>query len=207
MGITAECAEYPEESNLLARARTGEAQAFCQLASSHDQRLFRQACGLCGNISTAEDLVCETLAEAWRSFDRYNGTCRFSTWLFAILLHRHQKELRRARSRPVPLSALPPPCADDHLQVQQNLPAATASPAEAAMRKETAEYLRTAIAGLPGKHQQVLLLRFFQDSSLPEIAAVLHCSIGTVKSRLHYALEKLRRSQVDLNLSELRGDT
>jgi DNA-directed RNA polymerase specialized sigma24 family protein len=50
-------------------------------------------------------------------------------------------------------------------------------------------------------------LRFFEDASLSEIAALLECSVGTVKSRLHYALEKLRVSTRDLNLSELWRDT
>jgi RNA polymerase sigma factor (sigma-70 family) len=75
------------------------------------------------------------------------------------------------------------------------------------MRQEAADKLRQVIEGLPDKHQRVVLLRFFEDASLPEIAALLGCSVGTVKSRLHYALEKLRESQAGLNLSELRGDT
>ena len=75
------------------------------------------------------------------------------------------------------------------------------------MRKEAAERLRQAVEVLPEKHQQVVLLRFFEGASLPEIAALLGCSVGTVKSRLHYALEKLRDSQHGMNLSELWGDT
>ena len=63
--------------------------------------------------------------------------------------------------------------------------------------------MRQAVEALPQKHQQVVLLRFFEDASLPEIAALLGCSVGTVKSRLHYALEKLRELQQGVNLSEL----
>jgi RNA polymerase sigma-70 factor (ECF subfamily) len=207
MVITADRPEFAGSTDLLTRARGGEASAFCQLAAQHERRLLQQACGLTRDVSAAEDLVTETLVEAWRSIGRYNGACRFSTWLFSILLHRHQKALRRARSRPIPLAALPPVEADAHRQAQESLPAAGPSPAESAMRQEAADKLRQAVAALPGKHQQVVLLRFFEDASLPEIAAVLGCSVGTVKSRLHYALEKLRESQAGLNLSELRGDT
>ena len=57
---------------------------------------------------------------------------------------------------------------------------------------------------LPDKHRQIMLLRFFEDASLPDMAAVLGCSVGTVKSRLHHALEKLRKMK--MNLSELKGD-
>jgi RNA polymerase sigma-70 factor (ECF subfamily) len=207
MVITADRPEIAGTADLLTRARAGDSSAFCQLGAEHEGRLLQQACGLTRDLSAAEDLVCETLVEAWRSLGRYNGACRFSTWLFSILLHRHQKALRRARSRPVPLAALPSAEADERRQAQENLPAEGPSPAEQAMRRETAERLRKAVEALPEKHQRVILLRFFEDASLPEIAAVLGCSIGTVKSRLHYALEKLRETQEGLNLSELRGDT
>ena len=60
---------------------------------------------------------------------------------------------------------------------------------------------------LPEKHRQVVLLRFFEDASLEEIAGALDCSVGTVKSRLHHALEKLRRMKNSVNFSEWRRDT
>ena len=207
MVITADRPEFAATADLLTRARAGETSAFCRLAAEHEQRLLQQACGLTHDPSAAEDLVSETLVEAWRSLSRYDGTCRFSTWLFSILLHRHQKALRRARSRPIPLAALPLAEADAHRQAQENVPAAGPSPAEEAMRKEAAGRLGQAVAALPQKHQQVVLLRFFEEASLAEIAILLHCSLGTVKSRLHYALEKLRESQQGMNLSELWGDT
>ena len=207
MVITADRPECAATADLLTRARAGETAAFCRLAAEHEGRLLQQACGLTHDLSAAEDLVSETLVEAWRSLNRYDGTCRFSTWLFSILLHRHQKALRRARSRPIPLAALPSAEADERRQAQENLPASGPSPAEEAIRNEAAAKLRRAVRALPEKHQQVVLLRFFEEASLAEIAALLHCSLGTVKSRLHYALEKLRESQQGVNLSELWRDT
>jgi RNA polymerase sigma-70 factor, ECF subfamily len=207
MVITADRPEFAGTTDLLTRARAGETSAFCRLVAEHERRLLQQACGLAHDPTAAEDLVSETLVEAWRSLSRYNGACRFSTWLFSILLHRHQKALRRARSRPIPLAALPSAQADERCQAQENLPAAGPSPAQETMRKEAADRLRQAVQTLPEKHQQVVLLRFFEEASLQEIAALLHCSLGTVKSRLHYALEKLRESQQGMNLSELWGDT
>lgn len=207
MLITADRPEIAGSTDLMTRARAGESSAFCQLAAEHERRLLQQACGLTHELSAAEDLVAETLVEAWRSIGRYNGACRLSTWLFSILLHRHQKALRRARSRPIPLAALALVEADARRQAQENLPATGASPAEEAMRNEAGHKLRRAVEALPEKHQRVVLLRFFEEASLLEIAAVLNCSVGTVKSRLHYALEKLRELQHAMNLSELRRDT
>ena len=207
MVITADRPDFPGTADLLTRARAGESAAFCQLTAEHESRLLGQACGLTRDLSAAEDLVAETLVEAWRSLARYNGACRFSTWLFAILLHRHQKALRRARSRPIPLAALPSREADQRQHAQENLPTPGFSPDEEAIRREAADKLQQAVEGLPQKHQRVILLRFFEGASMSEIAALLDCSVGTVKSRLHYALEKLRESQHGVNLSELWGDT
>src|ERR1035441_2667044 len=123
MVITADRPEIAGTADLLTRARAGESSAFCQLAAEHESRLLRQTRGLTRDLSAAEDLVAKPLVEAGRSLARYNGACRFSTWLFAILLHRHQKALRRARSRPIPLAALPPAEADHRQQAQENLPA------------------------------------------------------------------------------------
>ena len=139
MVITADRPEIAGTGDLLTRARAGESSAFCRLAAEHEGRLLQQACGLARDPSAAEDLVSETLVEAWRSLSRYNGACRFSTWLFSILLHRHQKALRRARSRPIPLAALPSAEADERRQAQENLPATGPSPAEEAMRREAAK--------------------------------------------------------------------
>jgi len=71
-------------------------------------------------------------------------------------------------------------------------------------QNETTVRLRQCLGMLPDKHRQIILLRFFEDASLPDIAAVLGCSVGTVKSRLHHALEKLRKMK--MNLPEPKGD-
>src|ERR1041385_6549964 len=96
------------ELELLRDAQAGDAPAFCRLVEPLQSRLFRQAVAMCGDLTAAEDLVSETLIEEWKSLARYNGTCRLSTWLYSILLHRHQKVRRSARCRPVSLALLPP---------------------------------------------------------------------------------------------------
>jgi RNA polymerase sigma-70 factor (ECF subfamily) len=189
----------------LARARAGDAEAFCRLTEPLQTRLLRQAVALSGDLNSAEDLVSETLVEAWKSLARYDKSCRFSTWLYSILLHRHQKWLRRARSRPVALAWLPFFQRDDLLARQANIPAPEASPAESAAQTETAALTRQCLARLSEKHRVVIQLRFFEDASLPDMARLLDCPVGTVKSRLHHALEALRK--IKMNLSELKGDT
>jgi RNA polymerase sigma-70 factor (ECF subfamily) len=204
MVITDDRLELSDTRELFSRARAGDAEAFCSLIEPLQTRLLRQAAALSGDLSLAEDLVSETLVEAWKSFPRYHESCRLSTWLYAILLHRWQKSLRHARSRPVSSAGLSRIDAEARHAEQENIPSPDASPAETTARAETFLQLRLCVERLPEKHRQVILLRFFEDASLPDIAVVLNCSIGTVKSRLHHALEKLR--EMKMNLPDPKGD-
>jgi RNA polymerase sigma-70 factor (ECF subfamily) len=204
MLITDDRAETTAPGELLRRARAGDAPAFCRLTGPLQARLLRQAAALAGDLSVAEDLVSETLVEAWKSLERYDESCRFSTWLYAILLHRRQKLARRARSRPLALAWLPAFRREDLAARHENLPSPEPSPSENAAQNEAAAQLRQCVNRLPGKHRRVILLRFFEDASLPDMALVLGCPVGTVKSRLHHALEKLR--QMKMNLPESKGD-
>jgi len=198
MVITEEPPDLSDSPALLSRARAGDAPAFCRLTEPLQARLLRQAIALAGDVSSAEDLVSETLVEAWKSLPRYEPSCRLSTWLYAILLHRHQKSLRRARSRPISLAWLPFREARDLNERQASVPSPEISPADAMAQKEISTRLQQCIAMLPDKHRQIILLRFFEDASLPDMAAVLGCSVGTVKSRLFHALEKLRKMKMNL---------
>jgi len=204
MVITDDRFTPPTTSELLARARAGDTQGFCLLIEPLQARLLRQAAALTGDLNLAEDIVSETLIEAWKSFSRYNESCQLSTWLYAILLHRYQKSVRRARSRPVALALLSLFEMRDLCHRQENLAAPGPSPAEVVTRNENFAQLRQCIESLPEKHARVILLRFFEDASLSDMAAVLGCSVGTVKSRLHHALEKMRK--MIMNLPRVKGD-
>jgi len=191
------------EDQLLTQARDGSAEAFCALIEPHQTRLLRQAVSLGHDLTAAEDLVQQTLVEAWRSLKRFDGTCRFSTWLYAILLHRHQKVLRAAAVRPLPMSRLPVEQARGGHDAFETITAADQPPDIAARHADQVRRLRQFVLGLSPVQRDVILLRYFEGATLAEIASVMGSSIGTVKSRLHHALENLRR----MNLTEFRGDT
>jgi RNA polymerase sigma-70 factor (ECF subfamily) len=191
------------EDQLLSQARNGSASAFCALIEPLQGRLLHQATTLCHDLSAAEDLVQQTLVEAWRSLARFDGQCRLSTWLYAILLHRHQKAVRAAAIRPIALSRLPEDQARRSDDVLSRIPTSAEPPDAAARRSDQLRRIRRIVMCLPPSPRQVVLMRFFEGASLAEIGAAMGTSVGTVKSRLHYALEKLRR----MNLVELRRDT
>jgi RNA polymerase sigma-70 factor (ECF subfamily) len=143
---------------------------------------------LCGDAALAEDLAQDTLVEAWKCLARYQGRCQFFTWLCAILLNRYRNTMR-ARAAAAWSRGGAEEKSESH-------PAASAArepwPDEAAQGREQAHLVRQCVDALPAKHQQVVYMRFFVDDSLAGIAAALCCSVGTVKSRLFHALEKLR---------------
>jgi len=190
----------------LDRARKGDAEAFCHCAAAYETRLFRQAMALSGDFHAAEDLVAETMIEAWRSLPRFNGACRFSTWLYAILLHRYQKSLRRNQSRPVPWTVLSQPGSDELTEAVARLSDPQPIACETLVQNESSARLQAAVSELPETHQTVVLLRFYEGASLAEIAAALQLPVGTIKSRLHYALARLRDMPEVMNLWNSGGD-
>src|SRR3954463_8328256 len=148
MLVSEERIELKHTPSLLAQARQGDAAAFCQLVQPLDGRLLRQGIALCRDASSAQDLVSETLVQAWKSLANYNESCRLSTWLYSILLHRHQKSLRAARSRPIPLAWLPWLDAQERRDAHEVLPAAEASPAVTVAQTELSAELRVAVESL-----------------------------------------------------------
>ena len=196
MGITDTVNAHPDdERELIGRAQAGEASAFEQLASLHAARLWRCALALGRDGHWAEDLAQETLVEAWRSLPRFDGRCRFSTWLYGILRHRFLKGRRGQNAAGLSES--------DLLAQEQG---AEWSPDRSAEMSEDARRVRQAVADLPEEHRLVVELRFFAGATLDEIAAALDCPLGTVKSRLHYALDKLRQMNLAVNLFTSSGE-
>ena len=197
--------EISDARSILDRAQGGDAEAFGEVCRVHETRLLRHAMVLCSNATLAEDLAQDTLVEAWKCLSRYNGRCQFFTWLCAILLNRYRNSLRE--KRPMPFSAFP---RDSRNELQNSLDKLAdhgSAPDKAAQLREQAALVRQCVEILPTKHQQVIYLRFYVDDSLEGIAAALGCSVGTVKSRLFHALDKLRgMNALSAQFAELQPD-
>lgn len=190
--------EVENEHSWILRAQSGDSNAFQRLAEWHVEPVCRYALAMCGDRHVAEDLAQETLFEAWRSLTRFDGRCRFSTWLFGILRHRFLKHVRRPANR------------EAHREldtVADQLADADASPAIRLQQAEDAVRLRQALDRLSDEHRQVLELRFFAEAALDDIADLLSVPLGTVKSRLHNGLEKLRKQNLSVNLFPPAGES
>jgi len=180
----------PESTDPLSRAQRGDSDAFCEVCLAYESRLRRQATALCGDAALAEDLAQETLVEAWKSIRRFNGKCKFFTWLCSIMMNLHRNVRRNSRKHPIALSDLR---GSDCESVQERVDNCTLIPDQMTLTAERASQLCQLLDCLSKKHREVIYLRFYVDDSLEGIAAALGCSVGTVKSRLYHALEKLRR--------------
>jgi RNA polymerase sigma-70 factor, ECF subfamily len=187
-----------EPQDLIEQARRGNEPSFNALCRLYEHRLLRQAMLLCGDESAARDLAQDTMLEAWKSVARYNGECRFFTWACSILIHCHRRSIRRRR--PVPFSWLLPFERERAESGLAHSADSKGSPSELAEAEERSAVLRGCLARLPEKQRQVVYLRFYVDSSLDAIAAALGCSVGTVKSRLFNALDRLTRMNELKNL-------
>ena len=185
--------ETVEPIDLLSRAQKGDGDAFCGLCRVYEARLLRQATVVSGDAAQAEDLAQETLVEAWKSIRRYNGKCKFFTWLCSIMMNRHKNVRRQSRNRPIALSDLHGSDREGAERMMNSLADSALMPDQIALVTERAVRLRAGLGRLSDKHRTVIYLRFYVDDSLEGIASALGCSVGTVKSRLFNALEKLRR--------------
>lgn len=181
-----------QHAHLIALARGGDLEAFSRLMEELQPQLMGQALAFCGDNQRAQDLVQETMIAAWKSLARFDGSCRFFTWLYVILLRQHRRALGWF-SRRLPLATLEQQAAAGRFQ-----PAVAAGESSNAETAE-AELLRAMLTALPARHREVVRLRFYAGASEAEIATALGISPGTVKSRLHHALTKLRRMKEKVN--------
>lgn len=184
--------ETVEPTDLLSRAQRGDSDAFCELCRVYEARILRQAAAICGDTALAEDLAQETLVEAWKSIRRYNGKCKFFTWLCSIMMNRYKNVRRQSRNQPIALSDLHGSDREGAERMMNNLADTAPMPDQMTLVTERAVRLRAGLNRLSDKHRTVIYLRFYVDDSLDGIASALGCSVGTVKSRLFNALEKLR---------------
>jgi RNA polymerase sigma-70 factor, ECF subfamily len=159
---------------------------------AHGDRLLRSAYLLCGDATEAQDLVQETFLQALKSADRFRGESALYTWLHGILLNLSRHHWRRQKRFVL----------DENIALET--PVHSAAEAEAD-RDFRATRLTRALQRLSPEHREVIVLRFYENLKIHEIAAQTGVSSGTIKSRLHYALrclEKLVPDELNLFASE-----
>jgi RNA polymerase sigma-70 factor (ECF subfamily) len=150
------------------------------LFQAYGNRLLRAAYLMCNNEPDARDLVQETFCQALDALKRFRGDSQEYTWLYAILRNQYRLHCRK-NFRWFPLDLL-----FDH-------PAEMVDPWISLNRAESEHRMEAAMALLPFKHREVLILRYVDEMKVDDIAPLLRVSPGTVKSRLHHAPRELQK--------------
>jgi len=171
--------------DLVEKWQSGDVGAFEALFRQYQKLVFRTAYLITGDAETAKDVMQEVFVSVWKSRHTFNPEKgKFTTWLHRITVNRCSK--RHGQEQPSFLS----------LEQAENkgleLPGGDV-PAEAVITREEYAHLMKALAALDTKHRSVVVLRYFNELSCEEIARAAEIPLGTVKSRLHYALKSLRQ--------------
>jgi RNA polymerase sigma-70 factor (ECF subfamily) len=172
------------DDELIRRAQRGDEDAFQQLVERYSDPVWRTARVLSSDQAAAEDAAQEAWLDAWRGLPRFQTGRPFRPWLLQLVRNRCRMAGRR------------------HAPNRQSLDGpqfeALADPEDVVattLRAERLSALAATLAQLPAEQRTSLALRFFADLELAEIATVTGAPVGTVKSRLHRALARLREEQ------------
>ncbi len=197
-----EVAQDTDEA-LVLRYRRGDVAAFEALLDRHRGGLHRFLVRLVGDRARAEDLGQECWLRVIAAVPRWKERARFRTWLYAIARNLAADEARRARHRQH--ASLDAPVAG------RPLAEAVAAPGSAPDAQADDALLRPAleraIAALPPEQREVFLLREYEGVPFADIAEITAAPLPTVKSRMRYALEALRRALEEVDAGDRRSRT
>ncbi len=170
-------------------------QAVASLFEQHGDRVYHLGLRGCGDEQSAEDLVQETFLRALKSWDRFEGRSKASTWLYTIAARACARMKRTRAGQPQKMESF-----DELLPSGREglaeLPL-TQSAEDRAAREELVDVVREAVAGLPPSFRFPFLMKEMFDFSLAEISDVLGVKEATVKTRLHRARLRVRKELAD----------
>lgn len=175
-----------EEIKLVQRLKAGDKTAFDALYEKYKNILLRMAYLVSGQMSEAEDIVQETFVKCYLHIGELKRDEGFKSWLFQILyrtayrqIKKHKREILR-----------------EDIGIQADATDGITS-LDRIIRTETERQVSNAVKKLDFKHRTVVVMFYYNEMSTKEIAEVLGCTEGTVKSRLFHARKKLKRSLCD----------
>lgn len=180
------------DARLVERVLAGNIAAFDALVHKYKQRIFAIIYNMTSNREDAADLTQECFIKAFRSLDKFKGRSQFFTWLYRIAVNGTLSHLKRNKYRRYfSFESL------NEEGIGPDLAEALSSKVRAerpVLLRELQEKLNEALQSLSPKHRTVVVLFEIEGLSHEEISEVLRTSVGTVRSRLHYAKRELQAS-------------
>ena len=185
------------DSDLLLVERTlaGDTHAFELLVIKYQRRIQRLIARMVRDVNLVEDIAQETFIRAYRALHQFRGEAQFYTWLYRIAVNTAKKFLQELKRDPlVTESARKSDDAEDETSRFGNEPIEEATPETVLAAKEIAEMVNTVLQSLPDDLRQAVMLREIEGLAYEEIAEVMNCPIGTVRSRIFRAREAISAS-------------
>ena len=178
------------EAELIRQSCAGSIDAFEQLILLYEKRVYTIAYKYMGNHEDANDMAQESLIKAYQSIGSFRGDAAFGTWLGKITVNRCLDELRKRKK--MQITSLEDPLELEDGSVKKELESPAVTPEEHAVQQETAAYMQMLIGELKEEYRTVIALREIEGYSYEDIADILSCSVGTVKSRISRARQYLK---------------
>lgn len=183
-------AERDGDLLLVRRVQSGDVAAFDHLVLKYRERIFSVIYNLTANKEDTYDLSQETFIKAFQSIGRFKAKSSFFTWLYRIAVNTTLTHLKKNRFRNfLSFETLHEEASPSDVLEALSSKSSTEKPA---LLKELQYKLNEALQTLSVKHRTVIVLFEIDGLSHQEIADIMHCSVGTVRSRLHYAKKQLQ---------------
>jgi RNA polymerase sigma-70 factor (ECF subfamily) len=185
------------DEELVEMAQNGDRNAFTLLVKRYQDRIYNLIYRYIGNAEDAIDLTQETFIKAFVKLGEFKGNSKFYTWLYRIAVNACIDFRRRQRISIVHWDDMRPN-EFDRLDIDEpansiDVVGEDSNPEAHMLKSELRQIVREAINTLPEHLRIVLILREYEDLSYEEIASIIGCRVGTVKSRLFQAREMLKR--------------
>lgn len=185
--------DLDSDAELMLRVKAGDIAAFESLVRRHQKRVINTVHRFLGRTEDAEDIAQDVFLGLYRSASRYEPTAKFTTYLYRLVANRCIDHSRRGRI--LRLLGFGAPGGEAEPGRAPVEPASTGpTPAQEALRKETAERVNRAVLALPARQRMAVLLRHYLGMDYGEVGTTLAMSSSAVKSVLHRAMEALRAS-------------
>ena len=180
------------DEDLMVRYQQGEVRAFEILLGRHRKAVFNFILRYVGDKETAEDLLQETFMRVIKGADAYKRQAKFTTWLYTIARNLCVDQTRRRKHRKHASLDAPMGSDDDSGTLLDVVASGEMASDRKSVNKQLYQRLQGAIGALSEEQREVFLMREFLDMPFKQIADVVGVPENTVKSRMRYALEKLR---------------
>ncbi len=191
------------EAELVQQSCAGNMDAFEQLILQHEKRVYTIAYKYMGNHEDASDMAQEAIIKAYQSIGSFRGDAAFGTWLGKITANRCLDELRKHKN--IQTTSLEDTLELDDGDVKKEIPSPIATPEEHTVQQETSDYIQMLIGELKEEYRAAMILRELEGYRYEEIAEILSCSVGTVKSRISRARAYLKERILADRMTERSG--